>query len=64
MKVSSNFAIIDVEGGRHALKRQIESGSDIQVTLKGRIDAVFGADDGTSREFTIIVDSAMLEVSS
>lgn len=57
MKISSDFAILDVKNGRQDLKDAIDNGQSFPVTLKGRITAIWGGDDGISREFQIDVDS-------
>jgi hypothetical protein len=65
VRLKSNFAILDVESGRkrlaaHFAKRprmgECPEEMRVPVTITGYIDGVHGSDDGTSIEFTVIVD--------
>lgn len=60
--ISSNFAIIDVKGGRVKLAKRVNAGERIPVTIRGYIDTVHSQDDGTSIEFSIDVTSAVERV--
>lgn len=58
MKIQSDFAILDVKWGRHALYKRFRTGDErIPVTITGWLDGINSEDDGTSREFTMIVES-------
>jgi hypothetical protein len=64
VKVTSDFAILDVKKGRKKLfklfdKRPPQPG--FPVVIRGRLDRVHGDDDGTSREFQVTVDSVKLD---
>ena len=70
MKITSNFAVLDVKDGRQELNRhfagQSALGGDnpelrIPITITGYIDCVWGDDDGISREFGIVVEKLILE---
>lgn len=50
----SDFAILDVKGGRSALERKIALGP-VHVCVDMLIDRVHGHDDGTSQEFSCTV---------
>lgn len=62
MKLSSDYAILDVKDGRHELAAHFATrpalgtcpeNLRIPVTIEGYIDAQTGADDGTSIEFGV-----------
>lgn len=66
LRIKSDFLIIDVKQGRHALEKHFRARPDrgacpkelrVPVTITGYIDGVFGNDDGVSREFTVTVES-------
>lgn len=66
MKISSGFALIDVKDGRNELAKHFKSRPRlgpcpeklrVPVTITGYIDAVWGDDDGESREFSVTVES-------
>lgn len=63
--ISSDFAILDVKKGRKKLKKHFDGRPHmgvcpeelrIPVVIRGYIDGVNGRDDGTSQEFTVIVE--------
>lgn len=62
MKLSSNFAILDVKKGRQRLGQilgRCRVGPDpegIPVMIRGRIVSAWGPDDGISREFKVVVE--------
>lgn len=53
----SDFMLLDVKRGRHALARKIEAGEKVTVWIKATIEgaAGVGGDDGTSIEFAATV---------
>jgi hypothetical protein len=53
IKISSDFAILDVKNGRVALAKRINRGERVPVTIRGYIDTVHSNDDGTSIEFSL-----------
>ena len=57
MLLKSNFAILDVKHGRVGLRKKIENGGRVPVTIVGYIDEINGQDDGESQEFIIDVQS-------
>lgn len=66
--ISSTFAILDVQKGRHKLYRHFSSGGyripfercpenlRVPVIVTGYLSGIWGADDGKSREFEVHVD--------
>lgn len=69
MKISSDFAILDVKNGRRALFEHFKPRPRlgpcpeelrIPVTITGYIGDVWSKDDGTSQEFEVQVDSVHL----
>lgn len=58
--IKSAHAVLDVTEGRSKLARRVESGERVRVQITGYIegDGSIGQDDGTSIEFTVVVDSA------
>jgi hypothetical protein len=68
--ITSDYAILDVKKGRAALERNFRGRPCIghcpehmrvPVKITGYIDAVFGDDDGTSREFCVTVERVEIE---
>ncbi len=59
MKITSNFALLDVKRGRVGLLKKTATHL-IPVTIKGFIDDRFGGDDGTSIEFCVDVKKVVL----
>ena len=59
MKISANFAMLDVEKGRRSLFRKLgyRGPKPIPVTITGYITGALGNDDGISREFEVQVTS-------
>jgi hypothetical protein len=64
--IKSDFAILDVKAGRDELTKHFADRPRlgpcpepmrIPVTIMGYIDSVHSDDDGTSREFSIVVTS-------
>lgn len=64
MKITSDFAILDVKKGRKKLLKRFESRPrmgpcpaelKLPVTITGYIVGVWGDDDGISREFEVEV---------
>lgn len=65
MKLTSDFAILDVKNGRNKLLKRVQgegfgptgrpTGARIPVTITGFIVGAYGGDDGTSREFEVEV---------
>lgn len=54
--IDSDFALLDVKRGRHALLKRVEDGDTrIPVTIEGFIYRNWGGDDGTSIEFEVDV---------
>lgn len=69
-KLSSNFAILDVENGRKALARHFAKrpltgkcpeDMKVPVTITGFIDEIWGGDDGISQEYSIKVETITQE---
>ena len=54
MKVSSDFALLDVTKGRIQLLKDVTNGP-IPVTITGFITGRWGHDDGVSIEFSVDV---------
>jgi hypothetical protein len=60
-KLKSDFAILDIQGGRHALMRVMGNPTGptlcepIPVIITGFLIGPWGDDDGTSREFEVQV---------
>lgn len=52
MAIKSDFAILDVKGGRAELARRIAHGAKVCVRIEMLIDNQHGRDDGTSIEFS------------
>ena len=66
LSFKSDFAIIDVKAGRAALTKNFKDQPllgpcppkmCVPVTITGYLDGVWGHDDGTSREFSMTVQS-------
>lgn len=64
--MKSDFAILDVKAGRKALEKHFRNrpplgacppSMRIPITIKGHIEGINSSDDGTSREFSVIVQS-------
>lgn len=64
-KIKSDFAILDVKIGRAKLARHFEGRPAmgecpekmrVPVVIHGYVDSVWGADDGTSQEFSVTVE--------
>jgi hypothetical protein len=55
----SDFMLLDVKHGRHALARTIAAGGKVDVWIKATIEGPggVGRDDGTSIEFAATVHS-------
>ena len=72
MKLSSNFAMLDVRKGRYELLEHFRCGESIfapceeelfvPVTVHGFINGVCGYDDGVSIEYSLIVTDIETEV--
>ncbi len=57
IKLHAEFAIIDIKGGRKALRDHLVAlGDPVRVVLRGTINCPWGHDDGISQEFSIKVD--------
>ena len=60
MIIESRFALLDVTTGREVLakhlKDSIDRADNVPVVITGSIQNVFGHDDGTSQEFTLVID--------
>ena len=67
MKISSDFALLDVKAGRHKLAKQFdgfrtaEREDRIPVTITGFISNRWGNDDGTSIEFGVDVTDVAIK---
>lgn len=64
MKLSSDFALLDVKNGRKKLAKHFKQRPRfgecpetmrVPVIIHGYIDGVWGNDDGVSQEFEVIV---------
>lgn len=56
MKLQSDFAILDVRRGRKKLSKHLDNnGGHVPVTIVGWVTGVWGSDDGTSQEFSVVV---------
>jgi hypothetical protein len=53
----SDFAILDVKTGRHALQKRIANSGPVRVLVEMTLDYQHGRDDGTSIEFSCTVNS-------
>ena len=56
-KLKSGFAFLDVKSGRQGLKKLVETGQRVPVTIKGYIGVPVSGDDGESIEFGVEVES-------
>lgn len=70
MNIKSDFAILDVKAGRAALSKHFADRPSlgvcppdlrIPVVIVGYIDGQHGRDDGTSIEFSVVVEGVSLE---
>lgn len=61
MKITSDFAILDVKEGRHELFKALKKKKSFIVVITGDIDYVHSRDDGTSIEFAVLVDKVNLK---
>lgn len=59
-KISSGFALLDVQLGRKGLAREVEK-RKIPVTIKGFITNQWGNDDGVSIEFEVEVKEVKIK---
>ena len=62
-KIQSDFAILDVKHGRKKLFDHLGhdlSEEEVPVTITGKIRYAFGNDDGVSQEFTVDVESVVI----
>lgn len=63
-RISSDFAILDVEVGRKAFAKIIgersKRGFNVPVVIEGIIDTVHSGDDGVSIEFALKVNLVRL----
>ena len=66
MEIKSDFALLDVKGGREKLFEHFKNRPfmgecpeelRMPVTITGYIDGVWGGDDGVSREFSVTVEN-------
>lgn len=64
--MKSDFAILDVKSGRKALEKHFRNrpplgpcppAMRVPVTIRGYIDGTYSRDDGTSIEFSVVVQS-------
>lgn len=55
--IKSDFAILDVKGGRKELLARVRNGERVPVVIRGVITAPWGRDDGVSTEFDVDVKS-------
>lgn len=53
--IGSTFAMLDVKLGRANLRRMLEGGACLPITIHGVIDDKWGTDDGVSQEFSVRV---------
>lgn len=51
MKLTSTYAILDVEKGRKALAKRLAKDGPVRVTIEALITDPYGSDDGVSIEF-------------
>lgn len=65
MKLTSDFALLDVKKGRRPLARHFRDrprmgecpeALRVPVVIHGYIEGVWGGDDGESREFSVVVE--------
>lgn len=54
-KISSSYAILDIEKGRKALVKHLSKYGAVKVTIEALITDPFGSDDGVSIEFNMDV---------
>ena len=50
-KLTSNYAILDVEKHRLTLERHIKKNGPVRLTVELEVTGPFGRNDGTSMEF-------------
>lgn len=60
-KISSSYAILDVERGRKALAKYLKANSGLPVIIHATITDQFGSDDGCSIEFNMDVVKVEIE---
>lgn len=56
-RIKSNYAIIDIEGGRKALAKYLRENAGVPVVIHAVLTDPYGSDDGTSIEFNAEVVS-------
>lgn len=56
--IDTTFALIDVKHDRHKLKRRVDAGERVRVTVTGYLTRTWSRDDGTSIEFEMEVTGA------
>lgn len=61
MKVTSDFAILDIKRGRKGLLKKLEKGEKFTVKIEGTIDEAWSGDDGTSIEFSVGVTNVEIQ---
>lgn len=61
-KITSSYAILDVEKGRKALAKYLERHGPVPVVIEAVVTCPYGRDDGISLEF--IVDVVSVKVVS
>ena len=66
MGIKSDFALLDVKQGRHALFKRLGytgrgDARPLQVVITGELVGAWGNDDGTSREFQVNVRSVKVD---
>lgn len=68
-RIRSDFAILDVKAGRAALAAHFKDrprlgkcpeNLRVYVTVTGYLEAIWGSDDGVSREFSMAVDTVVV----
>jgi hypothetical protein len=57
LELKSGSAILDVMGGRDALRRHVRVGRVVPVVIRGVIDREYSADDGISQEYCVCVEA-------
>lgn len=54
-KTKIKFAIVSIRAGRADIRRRLERGEKIQISLEGTLSGVWSRDDGIDQEFSIDV---------
>lgn len=57
LDLESEYAFLDIKGGREELRRYLAAGRVVPVIIRGVIDAEGSSDDGIRQEFDVSVEA-------